>query len=242
MRTAVPGKGVAAGPGRPGLGAGIGPLGARRGALPARPFVRVSGAARSSAWLGPRGGACPADVRSRASQWALFTPAGPGWCQVPASPQRGRESLNPGPDELRFPLVDPFLPGPGQFPKYAGAYRAGSAGWAWDRSGEVAESHRSRARGSGEGAGSDRIWGVSCRLLSPRLVGRAAGFHGAGGAVVARTAGCRHPPGASVQGNPDTRPSHRWPVGHVGSREIPDGFFTHYLPGRKRRVCLLAEG
>ncbi|KAL1783400.1 cyclin-J isoform X4, partial [Sigmodon hispidus] len=38
------------------------------------------------------------------------------------------------------------------------------------------------------------------RLKLRRLAGRAAGFHGAGGAVVARTAGCGHPPGASVQG------------------------------------------
>lgn len=50
--------------------------------------------------------------------------------------------------------------------------------------------------------------GVSFRLKLQRLARRAYGSHGAGGAVVARTAGCRHPPSASVQGNPDARPSH----------------------------------
>lgn len=52
-----------------------------------------------------------------------------------------------------------------------------------------------------EGAGSDRVWGVSYRLKLPRLARHAAGSHGAGGAVVAGTAGCRHPSSSSVQGN-----------------------------------------
>ena len=69
---------------------------------------------------------------------------------------------------------------------------------------------RSHPRGRGadrrlEGAGSDRVWGVSYRLKLPRLAGLAAGSHGAGGAVVAGTAGCRYSPGPSVQGNLDAR-------------------------------------
>lgn len=60
----------------------------------------------------------------------------------------------------------------------------------------------------GGNAGGDRVWGVSSRLKLRRLAGCAAGFHGAGGAVVARTTGCGYSPGASVQGNPEARPSH----------------------------------
>lgn len=54
-----------------------------------------------------------------------------------------------------------------------------------------------------EGAGRDRVWVVSSRLKLPRLARRAARSHGAGGAVVAGTAGCRYSSSASVQGNPD---------------------------------------
>lgn len=56
-----------------------------------------------------------------------------------------------------------------------------------------------------EGAGRDRVWGVSYRLKLPRLARRAARSHGAGGTVVAGTAGRRHSSSASIQGNPDPR-------------------------------------
>ena len=56
-----------------------------------------------------------------------------------------------------------------------------------------------------EGAGSDRVWGVSYRLKLPRLARRAARSHGAGGSVVAGTAGCRYPSSSSIQGNRDAQ-------------------------------------
>lgn len=56
-----------------------------------------------------------------------------------------------------------------------------------------------------EGAGLDRVWGVSYRLKLQLLARRAAGSHGAGGAVVAGTAGRRHSSSASIQGNFDAR-------------------------------------
>lgn len=87
-------------------------------------------------------------------------------------------------------------------------------------------------------AGGDRVWGVSSRLKLRRLAGRVAGFHGAGGAVVARTAGCGYSPGASVQGNPEARPSRR---GSSASWRGQLGFFALHFPGQRRRVCLFVK-
>lgn len=93
--------------------------------------------------------------------------------------------------------------------------------------------------GCGGYAGGDRVWGVSSRLKWRRLAGRASGFHGAGGAVVARTAGCGYSPGASVQGNAETRLSH--PGSCASWKGRPVRFFTLYLPGQRRRVCLFVK-
>lgn len=93
--------------------------------------------------------------------------------------------------------------------------------------------------GVGGAAGLDRVWGVSSRLKLRLLAGRASGFHGAGGAVVARTAGCGYSPGASVQGNSRDM---TFPIpALVLPGKASQILYSLYLPGQRRRVCLFVK-